>query len=57
MEALAHEVGAAYSDAGRQVLARSQAGERVYLADDGHWSPAGNDAMAEALARSRDLPE
>lgn len=51
VEALAHELGADYSDAGRQVLARSQAGERVYLADDGHWSPAGNDAMAERLAR------
>lgn len=51
VESLAREVGAPYSDAGRQVLARAQAGERVYLADDGHWSPAGNDAMAEALAR------
>jgi hypothetical protein len=51
VEALAREAGAAYSDAGRQVLARSQAGERVYLANDGHWSQAGTDAMAEALAR------
>ena len=50
-EELAREVGALYSDAGRQVLARSRAGERVYLADDGHWSPAGSDAMAEVLAR------
>ncbi|HET9317933.1 MAG TPA: hypothetical protein VFQ51_20230 [Vicinamibacteria bacterium] len=50
VEALAREIGATYSDAGRQVLARCQAGERVYLADDGHWSPAGNDAIAERLA-------
>jgi hypothetical protein len=51
VESLAREIGAGYSDAGRQVLARSLAGERVYLADDGHWSPAGNDAVAEVLAR------
>jgi hypothetical protein len=51
VEALAREIGVTYSDAGRQVLARCQAGERVYLVDDGHWSPAGNDAIAEQLAR------
>jgi hypothetical protein len=51
VEALAREVGATYSDAGRQVLARCQAGERMYLVDDGHWTPAGNDAIAELLAR------
>jgi hypothetical protein len=49
-EALAHEVGAAYDDAGRRVLALALAGERVYLADDGHWSPAGSEAMARELA-------
>jgi hypothetical protein len=50
VEALAHEVGASYDDAGRRVLALSLAGERVYLADDGHWSPAGSEAMARELA-------
>ncbi len=49
-EALAHELGAEYSDAGRQILVRAQAGERLYLADDGHWSPAGHDALAALLA-------
>ena len=50
-EALAREVGADYDDAGRLVLARLLSGERVYLADDGHWSPAGSDAIAAVLAR------
>ena len=50
-EALAREVGSRYDDAGRLVLARSLSGERVYLADDGHWSQAGSDAIAAVLAR------
>jgi hypothetical protein len=53
VEALAHEVGAVYDDAGRRVLARALGGERVYLADDGHWSAAGSDAIAKELAEDR----
>jgi hypothetical protein len=32
------------------VLRRAQAGEAMYLANDGHWTPAGCDAMAQQLA-------
>ena len=50
IESLAAEVGARYSPAGREALARSLAGERVYLADDGHWSPQGAQVVARRLA-------
>ena len=50
IEGIAREVGARYSDAGRAVLARAQRGEDVYLRRDGHWSPAGGDAVARGLA-------
>jgi len=51
VERAAREVGALYSPAGRVVLARARAGEVVYLADDGHWSPRGAEIVAEELAR------
>jgi hypothetical protein len=50
VQAAAAEIGARYHEAGREVLARAQQGEDVYLIGDGHWSPLGNDRMAEALA-------
>jgi hypothetical protein len=56
IEALAGEVGARYSPAGRLVLARAQKGEEVYLAKDGHWSPYGSTLMAAALAESATSP-
>ncbi len=51
IEALAGDLGVAYSPAGRVVLERSRAGEDVYLADDGHWNGAGASVVAEELAR------
>jgi len=48
-EALAAELGVMYSPAGRTVLARALAGEEMYLADDGHWTPAGCRAIAGEL--------
>jgi len=53
IEELAREEGVAYSPAGRAILARAKAGEEMYLRDDGHWTPAGADAMARELMRSR----
>lgn len=52
IEGLAREQGLAYSPAGRVVLARVLAGEDLFLADDGHWNPAGADAAARELVRS-----
>jgi SGNH hydrolase-like domain, acetyltransferase AlgX len=49
IEGVAGEVGARYSDVGRTVLARARRGEDVYLRRDGHWSPAGADAVARGL--------
>lgn len=51
-EALAREVNAGYSPAGRVALGRALAGEPMYLANDGHWSARGADAVAEELARA-----
>jgi hypothetical protein len=56
IEALAGELGIAYSPAGRVVLERSQAGEVVYLADDGHWNGAGAALVAEELERGTSSP-
>jgi hypothetical protein len=50
MEGLAADLGVAYSPAGRVALRRAQAGARVYLANDGHWTPQGAAIVAEALA-------
>ena len=52
VEGLAREEGVSYSPAGRAVLLRALAGEEMYLRGDGHWTPAGTDAMAEELLRS-----
>jgi hypothetical protein len=51
MEELAREEGVAYSPAGRAILARAKAGEEMYLRGDGHWTPAGAEAMARELSR------
>jgi hypothetical protein len=50
VEDVAREVGARYSDAGRAVLEAARKGADVYLPRDGHWSPAGCDAVARRLA-------
>lgn len=50
IEDLAHALRIQYSPAGRVALRRAQAGEEVYLADDGHWSPLGNRVVAQELA-------
>jgi len=50
VEALAEELGCGYCPAGRVALARSLAGEVVYLSDDGHWNGAGAEIVAEELA-------
>jgi hypothetical protein len=49
IEGAAAELGLAYSPAGRRVLERALAGEDLYLARDGHWNPAGCDAIAREL--------
>lgn len=51
-EALAGEIGAEYSPAGRVALARARAGAPVYLANDGHWTAEGGRIVAEELART-----
>jgi len=50
VEGAAAELGLAYSPAGRRVLERALAGEDLYLSRDGHWNPAGCDAIARELA-------
>ncbi len=50
VEGAAAELGLTYSPAGRRVLERALAGEDLYLARDGHWNPAGSDAIARELA-------
>jgi hypothetical protein len=52
VEQVARDIGATYCDVGRHVLARAQAGERMYLAHDGHWTPEGADAIARGLAQT-----
>jgi hypothetical protein len=52
IEGLARDEGVAYSPAGRVVLAKALAGEEMYLRGDGHWTPAGAEAMARELART-----
>jgi hypothetical protein len=54
-KALATRFGVEYSPAGRVVLQRAQAGEDVYLANDGHWSPRGCDFIAAELTKSADV--
>jgi hypothetical protein len=52
VEEQARADGAEYSPAGRVALARAQAGEPVYLADDGHWTGEGAAIVAAELART-----
>ena len=50
VEALAGALEIRYSPAGRVALERARAGDEVYLADDGHWSPLGSQVVARELA-------
>ena len=52
MEALAGELGVEYSPAGRIALRHALGGERVYLANDGHWTGLGAGIVAAELARA-----
>jgi hypothetical protein len=52
VEALAGELQVEYSAAGRVALDRALAGQPIYLADDGHWTPEGNDVVAAELSRA-----
>lgn len=51
VERLALALGVPYSAAGREVACRAAEGEAMFLEGDGHWTPAGCDAVAERLAR------
>jgi hypothetical protein len=52
VEALAGELGAEYSPAGRVALEQALAGRPIYLENDGHWTAEGNDVVAAELARA-----
>jgi hypothetical protein len=52
IEGVAQQLGAVYSPAGRLVLAEALRGEPMYLANDGHWTPAGCARIARELAAS-----
>lgn len=52
IEAQAWRLGVTYSPAGRVALQRAQAGEEVYLANDGHWSAKGCAVIANELLRA-----
>jgi hypothetical protein len=56
VEAEARALGADYSPAGRVGLLRAQAGEPVYLANDGHWTGQGAAVVARELARALPVP-
>lgn len=56
VEAMAGETGLRYSPAGRVALDHALRGEAVYLANDGHWTPAGSDLVAAELAKSLASP-
>jgi hypothetical protein len=56
IEQMASSVGALYTPAGRRVLERAQAGEDLYLANDGHWNAAGCRAVAEELVEFLAIP-
>ena len=49
VESMARELGASYSPAGRVALSHALAGEPVYLAADGHWTPLGSEIVAREL--------
>jgi hypothetical protein len=50
IEGVARELGVGYSPAGRVVLDAALRGEPMYLANDGHWTPAGCARIARELA-------
>ncbi len=52
IEQVAQDLGALYSPAGRTALARAIEGRPIYLPNDGHWTPEGNDVVAAGLASS-----
>lgn len=56
IEKMAGSVGALYAPVGRRVLERAQAGEELYLANDGHWNAAGCRAVAEELVGFLAIP-
>jgi len=51
IEDLAKQLEVDYSPAGRMALTRALEGDDIYLANDGHWSPAGCELIAQQLAR------
>jgi hypothetical protein len=55
VEAVAQQVGAEYSPAGRVVLEAALRQRPMYLPGDGHWTPEGNDLVAAELVRSAGL--
>jgi len=57
VQATARQVGAQYSAAGLAALNLALSGVEMYLADDGHWTPAGNAVVARELARAVGLPD
>lgn len=52
VERLARDLGVQYADAGRLAMSRAREGDHVYLRNDGHWSRAGAEIVALALARA-----
>jgi hypothetical protein len=54
VEAMARDLGAKYSPAGRVALARAVAGQPVYLPGDGHWTPLGSEIVARELLSVRE---
>jgi hypothetical protein len=55
IESVARELEVRYSPAGRVVLEAALRGEPMYLANDGHWTPAGCARIARELAASVEL--
>ena len=52
IEGVAKELEVGYSPAGRVVLGAALRGEPMYLANDGHWTPAGCARVARELSAS-----
>lgn len=51
IEGLAKSVNVPFSPAGRVVLTKALAGEPMYLANDGHWTPQGSEVVARELRK------
>lgn len=56
IERQAQRLGVDYSAVGRVALTRALAGEDIYLANDGHWSPRGCAVVAEDLTKYAPRP-